>query len=226
MARSRDISKVLSSNTTLATDAEVAASYLSTASAAALYAPVAAGGLVQIVPTSITGVSGTSSVDSNGLVTFSGISSISLNGCFSSNHRNYAVVLRVKHDSSTFIHINARLRASGTDVSSANYQTRTIVWGNDGGASGESRVNGTSMLIAWNQGTKNSLATFDIGDPFLSEYTNFIGNVMVGYIGNDTNQITSLTGGMLQTTTSYDGITFFPASGTASGNVKIYGYKN
>ena len=68
MARSRDISKVLSSNSTLATDAEVSASYLTTASANALYAPVAAGGLVQITPTSVTATGGSGSISATGAV--------------------------------------------------------------------------------------------------------------------------------------------------------------
>ena len=181
-------------------------------------------GLAKVVPSSITVGSGTGSASTLGTVTFTTVSSVSLNGVFSSAYANYRIVLKVKNTSSTFVHTNLRFRANGSDASSGNYQGRTIVWGNDGGSSGESRVNDTSMLVVWNQGTKNSLITMDIGDPNLTEYTNMIGTVMNGYIGNDTNQITSLTGGMLQTTTSYDGFTLYPASSTFSGTLQVYGY--
>ena len=226
MARSRDISKVLSSNTTLATDAEVAASYLNTASAAALYAPVAAGGLVKIVPTSISNVGGSSSVDSSGTVTFTTCDAISLNGIFNSTYQNYRIVLR-SIANTTFVQVNMRLRSSGTDVSSSNYQGRTLVWGNDGGASGESRVNQSSMQVVWNQGTKNSLSTIDVGDPFLTQNTNMIATVMCGYVAsNDSNQITGLSGGFLQTSTSYDGFTFLTSGQNISGIIRVYGYRN
>jgi hypothetical protein len=61
MARSRDISKVLSSNTTLATDAEVAANYLTLASASATYATNTSMKVVQIVYGSTSTETSTSS---------------------------------------------------------------------------------------------------------------------------------------------------------------------
>jgi hypothetical protein len=60
MARSRDISKVLTSNTTLATDAEVAANYLTLASASATYATNTSMKVVQIVYAT-TGTEGSTS---------------------------------------------------------------------------------------------------------------------------------------------------------------------
>lgn len=226
MARSRDISKVLSSNTTLATDAEVAASYLTQASASTNYASIAAGSLTQLVPQSITAVGGTGSVSANGAVTFTTCSSISLNNVFSSTYQNYRVVLRTIGNT-TFLQVKMRLRNNTTDIDSANYQGRLIVWGNDGGSASESFVNSTSLGVVWNQGTKNSLSVLDIGDPFLTENTTMIGTVMCGYVAsNDSNQITSLTGGFLQTSTSYNGLTFFAPAQNLSGNIRIYGYRN
>jgi hypothetical protein len=49
-------------------------------------------GLVSIVPTSVAVGSGSASVGANGAVTFTGVSSISLNSCFTSQFNSYKIV--------------------------------------------------------------------------------------------------------------------------------------
>ena len=221
----REMSKILSTSTAITTDAEISAyNYLSQGTASATYLNQSGyqPGLVLLTPTSA--VNGT--VSATGAVTFTGATSVSLNGVFSNAYENYKIILKVR-SSAAFLHVNVRFRASGSDESSANYQGRTLVWGNDGGFSSESRVNDTSMLAVWNQGLKNSLVPLDIGSPNLSETTSMVGSVMNGYIGDDTNMITSLTGGLLRTTTVYDGLTFLiNPSYNMTGTVRVYGYRN
>ena len=113
MARSRDISKVLSSNTTLATDAEVAASYLTTASASTVYQTKATAGLTLLTPASIANTGGTASIGANGTVSFTSASAISLNDVFSATYTNYQIVIEC--DGSTSAQIRMRLREP-TDV--------------------------------------------------------------------------------------------------------------
>ena len=50
-------------------------------------------GLAKIVPTSVAVGSGTGSADSLGNVTFSGASSGSLNGCFTSTYDKYKILI-------------------------------------------------------------------------------------------------------------------------------------
>jgi len=54
-----------------------------------------AGGLRLITPTSIANSGGSSSA-SGGAVTFTGVTSVSLNGCFTSTYANYFVTLKIK----------------------------------------------------------------------------------------------------------------------------------
>jgi hypothetical protein len=93
MARSRDISKVLSSNTTLATDAEVAATYQTKATA----------GLNLINTTNFTGQS-----------------SVSVDNVFSATYDTY--VIRGSYVGSIANGIDIRLRVGGADNSAANYE--------------------------------------------------------------------------------------------------------
>ena len=92
MARSRDISKVLSSNSTLATDAEVAATYQTKATA----------GLTLL------------SVDS-----FSGVSTKSFSNFTSSSYNDYKVLMNIK--GSTASSLQFRFRENLTDKSTDYY---------------------------------------------------------------------------------------------------------
>jgi hypothetical protein len=104
MARSRDISKVLSSNTTLATDAEVAATYQTKAAA----------GLTLISTTS-----------------FSTVSSVSLPAnTFTATYRNYQIIYNFTTATTNSAGGTVRLRAAGVDNSSTNYQLQRAQFAN------------------------------------------------------------------------------------------------
>ena len=77
MGRTRDVSKILTSNTSI----------LTLASASTTYAPIAAGGLVQLIPSSAT--NGT--IAANGTVSFTSASIVSLDGIFSSTYEFYQI---------------------------------------------------------------------------------------------------------------------------------------
>ena len=180
-------------------------------------------GLRLLVPTSA--VNGT--VGTSGAVTFSGVSSVSLNGCFSSAYDNYRIVMN--HDSSgAAVGFAMRMRAAGTDNTSANYawntslanQAGTFV-GNSSGTSGLD----TSFGMTPMSGTYSSSTVMDILMPFSNSYqTNYSANAF--YFDSLSNFRTGLSAGSLSVTTSYDGITFYPASGTITGTIRVYGYKN
>ena len=77
-------------------------------------------GLLQIVPQSIAFTGTSASIVGNGQVAFSAVSSLSVNGVFTSDYRNYVVILRDVLTTST-AGFSMRLRAAGTDASAANY---------------------------------------------------------------------------------------------------------
>jgi hypothetical protein len=201
MARSRDISKVLSSNTTLATDAEVAASYQTKATA----------GLTLLTPTSIVATGGSGSISTNGAVSFTSASAISLNGVFSSTYENYLGVLNCTTGSSA--ELSFRLRVAGTDATGANYNSGFI---RIGGSSTNTGL--TFGGLAYSSIANNYYCNFTLFKPFLTEKT---GHISHWY--NPTIQLGNIAGEH-QLTTSYDSISFRTDLGTFTGTVSVYGY--
>ena len=211
MARSRDISKVLSSNSTLATDAEVAATYQTKTTA----------GLTLLTPSTIANTSGTASIGTNGTVSFSAASTVSLNNVFNSTYTNYKVIFNLSLSAATYI--GTRFRVSGSDNSSSQYVY-----------SGPALTSGNGVENAWSNGLTTSFlemvrvsvdttgGTFDFQDPFETKNTLVTG---LSIWNRSSTLINSLSYfGVLKNSTSYDGFTFFPNTGTMTGTVSVYGY--
>ena len=210
MARSRDISKVLSSNSTLATDAEVAATYQTKSST----------GLTLITPSTITVTGGSGSIGATGTVTVTTASSVSLNGIFSSTYNNYLVLFGLT--GSTAIDLLARLRASGTDNSSANYGRQLIFGDTSLGASS------TGSATSWNLGQlydtdgKRTVLDLMVKDPASSSIYTTGRADSISSANSAPYALKSLFGTTV--TTAYDSITFIASSGTITGTISVYGY--
>jgi hypothetical protein len=176
-------------------------------------------GLAIISPTSIANSGGSASA-SGGAVTFTGVTSLSLNGVFNSTYDNYRVVIAGTVSSGSLTSMQLRLRAAGTDNSGAT------AYSYGGGYIGVSAVgfetgsSGASSIIStrWVSTTRN-ITTIDIASPAMTVATNL--TVLSGGV---TNGFTFF--GYQDQATSYDGITFYPSAGTASGVVRVYGYRN
>jgi hypothetical protein len=74
-------------------------------------------------PTTIANSGGTATTTGN-TTTFSGITSVSLNGVFNSSHTNYSVLIDMVGTVDASLRI--RLRAAGSDTTSSLYSTQTI----------------------------------------------------------------------------------------------------
>lgn len=180
-------------------------------------------GLVPLVPTSITVGSGTGTVYTNGAVTFSGVSSLSFNGIFSSAYKNYRLLATDITRDSGYGSLGLRLR-SGTSDNTANsyYQYWTM-----------KRLSGVSQDNTGGPSTSYTLVGFDnntayswnfqgeINAPFSTRNTTISGQ---GF-GADATSTYMVNSTVLHTvSSSFDGITFLPSGGTMSGTIKIYGY--
>jgi hypothetical protein len=214
MARSRDISKVLSSNTTLSN------SYLTLSSASTTYAPVAGGSLVQIVPTTIANTGGTASISSIGTVSFSGTSSISLNNIFSSTYLNYRIVLNSTISGAG--HMGIRLRSSGSDNSTSKYYSGYFYnnWSNN-----STGVDDSGLTTSWTRmGYTNYSGGFvnicyDIFEPQTTTRTT------INALQSRSDAVGVFLGGDYDDVQQFDGITFIPSTGTTTGTVTVFGYK-
>ena len=176
-------------------------------------------GLAIVTPTSIANSGGSASA-SGGAITFSAVTSLSLNGIFSSLYDVYDLIMPTFSTSAAGI-VDVRMRLAGTDNTAASYSRRQV---NYYGTTvvGEALSGGTA-LDAWQGGTSPASAKCQIFSPATATPTMFIYN---GGTRTDGTISTLYGAGAHNVSTAYDGITLFMTSGTMTGTVRVYGYKN
>jgi hypothetical protein len=207
MGRARDLANILSSSGNVALDSEL--------------------GLSLITPTSIAATGGSGSISTTGAVSFTSASAISLNGVFSSTYDYYRILFHLDSCSAD-ANFNIKMRASGTDNSSAQYS-----WGLNGRTRADTlfSFSGNAQTTGWKIGELDSGVSgkfysyvIDMHNPFLAQ------NTLMQIISNGVNTSSipyALSGGGFhEVSTSYDGISLLPSSGTISGTVRVYGYRN
>ena len=179
-------------------------------------------GLVPIVPTSVTLGSGTGSVSANGLVTFTGASSVSFNNVFSSTFANYKIMLSLSLSTGAQL-TYMRMRSGTTD------NTSTYVWGYIGQRITNSTTNWASSssttagICILNSGASGPQTTsIDMLNPFV------VGSVttwnLVGYWADSVGASGFSGGGLHANAGSFDGFSIYPGGGSISGSIKVYGY--
>jgi hypothetical protein len=160
-------------------------------------------------------------VQSGGLVfitstTFSAASTFSINNCFSSTYFNYRILIR-SLSAGGGTELRYRLRVGGTDNSSAIYSSQRL-YAQSTTVGGYNETNQTSGFLYTTNGTDFSASSTDIFRPFEAATTHFHTEGKYNDYGID------LLAGRHSVSTSYDGITIFPPTGTITGEVFIYGY--
>ncbi len=152
---------------------------------------------------------------------FSGVASVSLPAStFTSTYKDYRIIFTV-----TSVSINnsvqLRLRASGTDDTSANYDTELT------GGTGN-----TAFATATNDGTNFAIsgAARDVAHNFVLDIINPQATAMTFISGTwfNTNSGSSLdagnVNGRFQLTTAFDSASFTTGNGTLTGNYSVYAY--
>jgi len=172
-------------------------------------------GLAKIVPSSVAVGSGTGSADSLGTVTFSGCSSVSLNGVFSSKYEFYMIQLIAVNSSNTQNFL-CRWRAAGSDITATNYynarmQTTTggVVSGGGAGAANSAQLN----QIATGMGFYTIFTAYTQTEPRLN------GNSY----NSEISGLTTFASGY-RATQAVDGFTIYSGSGNITGVVSVYGH--
>jgi hypothetical protein len=178
-------------------------------------------GLQQIVPTSIArGASGSASVNAGGAVTFTGTESISLNGVFSSAFDNYRFQLQVSAISANPL-LNIRFRDGSGDLSSALYSYRVENGSSLGGAAGITGARTQTLgLITGDTLGEAFAGSYDVVNPNLALKTMMIG-VGTVQVGNNMPSANAFNA-----TTQLTGLSILSSSGTITGTIRIYGYRN
>jgi hypothetical protein len=159
--------------------------------------------------------------------TFSSVASQSINSVFSSTYANYKIMLEISASSGTSLSMDLRLRASGTDAST-DYKSMLATF-EDNWTTGTTVSIGSTdrILIGYrHQTTGDSFSSIDISNPFATKNTQSLGFYNSTGTGGASSGNAGNVQGVLVNTTSYDGFTIFPNTGTFSGTVRIYGYGN
>lgn len=152
-----------------------------------------------------------------GGATFSASSAVNLNNVFTSTYANYRIIC--DYTASNTSALNIRLRVSGSDNTTANYIYQQI----NAGSTSVNALRATSQT-AWSipdKDTSGNTVDATIFNPQTSIRT-LMSEINVAYSGEFW---ASSAFGFLATT-SFDGLTIYPASGTITGTVRIYGLAN
>ena len=148
---------------------------------------------------------------------FSAKSSVSVDDVFSSTYDFYRILISLL--GSTAITYSLRLRASGTDASGANtykYQEAEVY---SSSTSNNARSE-NFIRLGWSDSSKRGTTTLDVFGPNLAATTGF--NVPLGGRFDDAASFI----GEHTVASAYDGFTIFPSSGTITGTLRVYGYRN
>jgi hypothetical protein len=155
---------------------------------------------------------------------FSAVSSVSINNCFTSTYENYRIIMRTVLTSSAGL-MNARLRSSGTDNSTSNYDTTTFYSAGNNTYGNQNCDNNISTWYAGNIDVYPAYYVYEVSNPQKSEVTLMTSHAAGARSGASLNAMYSGAFRFNQTT-SFDGITFYPATSTMTGNIRVYGYRN
>ena len=166
-------------------------------------------GLVPITPTSIANSGGSASA-SGAAVTFSGVSSISLNGVFSATYARYLIMWDGGgsiNPGSGSNYYSQRLYGAGTTVSAGRTGASTY-----------------ASAGSWDY-LNNSATQLTMYNPFVAANTMWH---EIGISNADTSNtsVLEINGGTHSLSTSYDGFTLLTSSGTCTGTIRVYGYHN
>jgi hypothetical protein len=179
-------------------------------------------GMRQLLPSSVTVGSGSGSVNGNGTVSFSGASSIAIDGVFSSVYDNYMMNIKFSGASATDTDILFYLRnATPADITSG-YQTELLTQASTaiaGSAVGTGLIGKTSSIGVGYDGY-----TVHIYSPFLTVKKTHNSRGHWNVSGGTQYQVS--TASLIDSTVSCQGIKIYASSGNFTGNISIYGFRN
>lgn len=177
-------------------------------------------GTTSIIPISVAGTG--VSVGAAGKVSFSASTTVSVNGCFTSDYTNYLILF--DFTTSAVAALNIVLRLSGTNATTAydsqrvNFQNATVTASQSLNAASWVGSGGLGDIAARHTG---SLTLYS---PAVAAATG--GLIHNGITMNPMTTSAAIYDGFLQhrTTTAYDGFNFTPGSGNITGSLWVYGY--
>ena len=153
-----------------------------------------------------------------GATTFTGATTPFINGCFTSTYAHYRIMINMTGSASVGVTVRMRSGVS-TPETGAVYDR----FGFEAGAvyTNVNLADQTSALVGQtDSGGGVMTGIIDCFNPNVASNSNLVIN------GWNANSGTSdIMNNRIQTTTQYTGIEIFPASGTITGSMRVYGYR-
>jgi hypothetical protein len=184
-------------------------------------------GLEPVIPTSASVGTGSYSINSNGRVSFTGASTVSLNGCFTSKYKAYKILVSARHDSTAtwnWLRLRKNLSDAGTGAywntgSEINTSSASVIRQNDVGITQGFRVfisgafmKGFGEINLLNPSTTDVPSYTSSGQGYFNA-VNYVAN-MGGFYDSPGSGVNT-----------FDGFTLYPNSGSfAAGTIQVYGY--
>lgn len=176
-------------------------------------------GLTPVVPSSITANAGSASVDSLGVVTFSGCQTILLNGVFTSKYKYYRILLRAVRvgDSSSIYYMkfgsNGIVRNDSYAGGSRQFAIGSSTMVNLNGGDGIYLAN--NYYAGLNQFSMD-LRVDNVNVPYI------VGSGQGSISTDGTHTIFSGNNGYI----TADGVQFITTGGSQNGSVQVFGYNS
>lgn len=154
--------------------------------------------------------------------TFTAISALDINNCFTSTYRNYRLV--VEAISSTTNTYQLQFRASNVLVN-GGYEFGARGRSSLGGDETANNASAAFILLGYGLNNTRSGISVDITNPQTTTDKAAFGTAVTGNAGA-TARTTWMIGGFRSDNTARDGLTLSVNTGTMTGTLRLYGYKN
>lgn len=179
-------------------------------------------GLSRIIPPTVNFSGGSATANSLGTISFTAVTSLSLNDVFSSAYTNYQIVYSGVAAATGLQSLQFRLRT--TSDAATNYyfsNLRTYVSGTT--ATFSSSGSTTFMLFGILDDQRRNSGSFSIHNPNIALPTSLSGT----FIGADsTNNFAAYGGGFHAGSTQYTGFTIYPGGSSMTGTIQVFGYNS
>jgi hypothetical protein len=176
-------------------------------------------GLVSMTPTSIAHSGTSASINADGGVDFTAVTSLSLNGVFTSEMDNYLVVSSVTV-AAGIPSLLLQLRASGSDATGTNYTRQSLdIFGTTRSAA-RSTSQSSWTITAPDDIAPNGI-TLHMYGPALAQPTAVRSVTIYSYDGASIWD----QAGTHSLSTSYDGFTISLTSSNITGTIHVFGYE-
>jgi hypothetical protein len=150
-------------------------------------------------------------------VAFSAVASQSVNDVFSATYDTYKIYVSISAGTNT-ANLGLRMRVSGTDNSSSNYENGLYyIGGYDSQVAGSVNSNTNTFFGGITDVSSTAGASFEVSlyNPFGTAYTK------ANWQGIGFNAISG--GGVMTVNTSYTGFTVYVSTGNITGSVSVFG---